>query len=227
MGFEEIDALVRRANPVPDPRALAPVPPLLSAGDVPRRTAMQIEDLTEMMNDSSGETTTTAIQRDGWHGKRRPFAIAAVTALVVVALIAVTAISGGDDSNTADAGTTPVGLADAPRSPADDGSSAGRLGVDAEDTMNGGRVTVIAQDHFRFDAFSYETQAGKVTFQYVNGGDLFHSLRIQGVDGFRLVVEERGEIARGTVDLEAGSYTLVCDIDAHTGFGMHAQLEVS
>lgn len=187
---------------------------------------MQIQDLTEMMNDPSGDTTATPIRREGWRGKRRPFAIAAAAALVVVALIAVTAISGGDDSDTTDAGR-PLGLADAPRSPADDGSSAGRLGVDAKETKNGGRVTVIAKDHFRFDASSYETQAGKITFQYVNGGDFFHSLRIQGVDDFRLVVAERGEIARGTVDLEAGSYTMVCDLEAHTGFGMHAQLEVS
>jgi uncharacterized cupredoxin-like copper-binding protein len=29
------------------------------------------------------------------------------------------------------------------------------------------------------------------------------------------------------VALEAGFYTIVCDIEAHTAFGMHAQLEVT
>jgi uncharacterized cupredoxin-like copper-binding protein len=69
--------------------------------------------------------------------------------------------------------------------------------------------------------------AGEVTFEYVNEGTIFHSLRIQDVDGFRLLVAERGDVATGTVDLEAGSYTIVWDIEAHTGFGMHAKLEVT
>jgi hypothetical protein len=104
MTFEEIDLLVRRANPVPDPSVLAPLP---SAGedDVRGGTAMQIEDL-----DSTGSIQ----RRPGGRFPSGPVAVVAAALVIVVALAAVSAITGGDDSSdTAAAGMSPAAVADA------------------------------------------------------------------------------------------------------------------
>jgi hypothetical protein len=104
MTFEEIDLLVRRANPVPDPSVLAPLP---SAGedDVRGGTAMQIEDL---------DSTASIQRRPGGRLPSGLVAIAAAALVIVVALVAVSAITGGDDSiDTAAAGMSPAAVADA------------------------------------------------------------------------------------------------------------------
>lgn len=99
--------------------------------------------------------------------------------------------------------------------------------ADPQATPSGGEgvVTVVAED-VDFGADSYEADAGTVEFEYVNEGIIQHSLVIEGDDDFRLLVETRGDIDRGSVDLDAGSYVLICDIPGHEQAGMVADLDV-
>jgi hypothetical protein len=104
MTFEEIDLLVRRANPVPVRSVPAPLP---SAGEdhVRGGTAMQIEDL---------DSTASIQRRPGGRLPSGPIAVAAAALVIVVALVAVSTITGGDDSSdTAAPDMSPAAVADA------------------------------------------------------------------------------------------------------------------
>src|SRR5690606_8066740 len=90
----------------------------------------------------------------------------------------------------------------------DSGSSGGTSGGDAS-----GAVVVEARD-IDFDRSSYEAAAGEVTFRYVQEGNLEHTLLIEGVEGFKLAVNDTDE-DEGTIELAAGTYTLYCDIPGH------------
>lgn len=89
----------------------------------------------------------------------------------------------------------------------------------------GGQVDVAARD-ISFDEDGYEVDAGTVTFDYTNDGALQHSLLIEGIDGFKLEVQKKGDADEGSVELEAGTYTIYCDVAGHRQAGMHATLEV-
>ena len=88
-----------------------------------------------------------------------------------------------------------------------------------------GVVTVVAED-VAFGADTYEADAGTVEFEYVNEGVIQHTLVIEGVEDFKLEVETRGDVDRGSVELDAGSYVLICDFPGHEQAGMVADLEV-
>lgn len=101
MTFEEIDRLVRRANPVPDPSVLEPLSTTDEADedDVRRGTAMQIQDL----------SSTAEVQRraDARFPSGRFAIVAAAAAVIVVALVAVSASTGSDDDGS-DAAAMPT-----------------------------------------------------------------------------------------------------------------------
>ena len=86
-------------------------------------------------------------------------------------------------------------------------------------------VEVIAED-ITFARDGFETPVGTVNFSYVNEGSIAHTLVIEDVDGFKLEVAAQGDTAEGAVQLEAGSYTLFCDVPGHRAAGMEATLEV-
>ena len=96
-----------------------------------------------------------------------------------------------------------------------------------EGTASGDADLSIVAEDVDFGADAYEATAGTVEVEYVNEGMIEHSLVIEGVDDLRLLVESRGDIDRGSVDLEAGSYVVFCDIPGHRQSGMEAELEVS
>ena len=98
-----------------------------------------------------------------------------------------------------------------------DDDASGCTPVDSE-------VTVGATDKLKFDADSYDAEAGCVEFTYENEGDTAHTLLIKGKSGFKLSV---GDTDTGTVELPAGSYELYCDIAGHEQAGMKADLSVS
>lgn len=84
-------------------------------------------------------------------------------------------------------------------------------------------LTVGALDELRFDAEAYEVDAGCIEVTYVNEGSLAHTLRVKDVDGFKLAVGDEDD---GALELEAGEYTLYCDIPGHEAGGMVADLTV-
>jgi uncharacterized cupredoxin-like copper-binding protein len=128
---------------------------------------------------------------------------AVVSALVLV--VALTACGGDDDTASGSGGS-----ADA---------------ADAEST-----VEVLAED-ISFPQDVYETEAGSIGFDYVNVGQIRHTLLIEDASGetlggFELTVNANGDEDQGVIDLEAGSYVLYCDVAGHRAAGMVADLAV-
>lgn len=95
-----------------------------------------------------------------------------------------------------------------------------------EASGGGSALTVIAED-IDFGADSYEAEAGTVDFVYENEGSIVHTLLVEDVDGFKLEVNESGDVDEGSVELEAGEYVLYCDVPGHRSAGMEATLTVS
>ncbi|HEY9555192.1 MAG TPA: cupredoxin domain-containing protein [Acidimicrobiales bacterium] len=108
----------------------------------------------------------------------------------------------------------------------DDGGDGGGGLAAAEESGGGAAVEVVAED-IKFAESGLEAAAGEVEFTYTNDGVIGHTLLIDGVDDFKLEVEANGDVDEGTVTLDAGSYTVYCDIAGHREAGMETTLEVS
>ena len=98
------------------------------------------------------------------------------------------------------------------------------------DTLPAGLdLLVKAVPSIRFDAEKYgPVKAGEVLVGYSNEDSVRHTL-ILAKDGtkvpnFRLVIANKGSVDSGSVTLEAGSYTLICDVPGHSN--MKATLTV-
>jgi plastocyanin len=102
--------------------------------------------------------------------------------------------------------------------------SGGSSGGSSSGPPGAGTVVVKANDSLRFDKKTYTAKAGTVTFDYENLGTTAHTLLIDGVDGFKLTIGKKDD---GSVALDAGAYTLYCDIASHRQAGMEAELKVS
>lgn len=105
-------------------------------------------------------------------------------------------------------------------------STADQDATGAADDEEAAAVTVEAHD-ISFPEDTYSAAAGTVAIEYVNEGAIPHTLVIEDVDGFKLEVAASGDVDEGSVDLEAGDYTLYCDIPGHRDAGMEATLEVA
>jgi cytochrome c oxidase subunit 2 len=106
----------------------------------------------------------------------------------------------------------------------DDGGGGGGEGLSSGSGGGGDTVTVVAQDSLRFDRDEYTASAGEVTIDYENSGNLTHTLLIDGVDDFKLMVTSSGDTDEGTDELEPGDYRIFCDIPGHES--MEATLTV-
>jgi plastocyanin len=106
----------------------------------------------------------------------------------------------------------------------------GACGDDDDDTTSGPSgpathdVTVVAKDSLSFDKGDYAALAGEVNITYEAGGNLTHTLLIEGVDDFKLQVTGSGDTDEATVDLDPGDYEIYCDIPGHES--MRATLTV-
>jgi plastocyanin len=85
-------------------------------------------------------------------------------------------------------------------------------------------LTVHATDDLQFDADAYEAGAGCVEITYANDGSVAHTLLVEDEPGFKLSM---GSEDKGTITLDAGTYTIYCDIPGHRSAGMEATLEVA
>ncbi len=88
----------------------------------------------------------------------------------------------------------------------------------------GPELTVGGEDDLKFDAESYETEAGCIEVTYVNNGSIAHTLLVRDKSGFKLSM---GSEDVGNVELPAGTYELYCDVAGHEAAGMVADLVVS
>lgn len=89
-----------------------------------------------------------------------------------------------------------------------------------------GGLHVVAED-ISFTERGYEAVSGSIDITYDNAGSIKHTLVVEGVDDLKLTVRARGDQDRGTVDLDAGEYTIFCDVPGHRQAGMEATLTVS
>jgi uncharacterized cupredoxin-like copper-binding protein len=109
----------------------------------------------------------------------------------------------------------------------DDGGGETSATTGAGATEDG--LVVQALD-IRFDQEQYDAGAGELTIQYVSEGAQTHSLVVVDESnsqiGDRLAVDP-GDTAVGTYEVEAGTYSLICDIPGHQEAGMVATLNVS
>jgi plastocyanin len=105
------------------------------------------------------------------------------------------------------------------------GSGAATTERSSPSAGQGGDVTVVAKD-IKFAAADYRAAAGSVHVTYRNEGSIEHTLKIDGVDGFKLDVPANGDVDDATVQLAAGSYTIYCDVAGHREAGMHGTLTV-
>ena len=99
----------------------------------------------------------------------------------------------------------------------------------AETLPTNADVTVHAIPSIRFDASEYgPVKAGEILIAYDNSDSVRHTLIIAKdgvkVGAFKLAVTTKGSVDSGTVDLEAGTYTLLCDVPGHSN--MKATLTV-
>jgi plastocyanin len=90
-------------------------------------------------------------------------------------------------------------------------------------------LTVEAHDN-DFDRDEYRLAPGEQRVAYLQEGDTRHTLVVEtadgaAVDGFELEVDGSSSDV-GSVDLEAGRYTLFCDVAGHRDAGMEADLVV-
>lgn len=107
-----------------------------------------------------------------------------------------------------------------------DSSSADAKPCSSDATSPGSSLSVTAID-YGFEPDALEAKAGDIAFSYEQGGVQPHTFVIEGCNDFKLSVAGSGSSDEGVVKLEAGTYTVYCDVPGHRAKGMEAELEVS
>ncbi len=97
------------------------------------------------------------------------------------------------------------------------------------ETLPAGVTVITAVSGLRFDAESYgPISAGSIVFGYKNEDSIRHTLILAKGDtkvpNFKLVVAKSGSVDSGPVTLDAGTYTIICDVPGHSN--MKATLTV-
>jgi uncharacterized cupredoxin-like copper-binding protein len=97
------------------------------------------------------------------------------------------------------------------------------------ETLPADAFVVTAVSGLRFDAETYgPVTAGSIVFGYKNDDSIRHTLILAKDDtkvpNFKLVVAKKGDVDSGPVTLDAGTYTIICDVPGHGN--MRASLTV-
>ena len=87
-------------------------------------------------------------------------------------------------------------------------------------TVPAGSTVIKAVPGLLFDANQYgPIPTGDITFGYVNDDSIRHTLILAKGDtkvaNFKLEVRRKGDVDSGTVNLDAGTYTVICDVPGH------------
>lgn len=97
-----------------------------------------------------------------------------------------------------------------------------------EDASAAGSSLTVAADDLFYDPDRLTAEAGSIAFTVENVGAIEHDLIIEEVGDLDVVgMVAPGETATGSVELDAGTYTLYCSVPGHRAAGMEAMLEVS
>lgn len=80
-------------------------------------------------------------------------------------------------------------------------------------------LVVTAENGIRLDQTSYSASSGEISIAYINGDTIHHTLAVvkdgTKVSGFELQVNRKGDVDKGTVTLESGTYVLMCTVPGH------------
>jgi plastocyanin len=89
-------------------------------------------------------------------------------------------------------------------------------------------LEVRAVSGLKFDASAYTATAGDVEVAYINEDTIRHNLIVAEGDtkvgSFQLLVNKKGDVDLGTINLPAGTYLLLCTVPGHQN--MKADLTV-
>lgn len=77
-----------------------------------------------------------------------------------------------------------------------------------------GALRVIGQDNLRWNVEELSTEAGDVEFELVCEDAVNHNIVIDELDA-EVAVCAPGETARGSIELDPGTYTYVCTVPGH------------
>jgi plastocyanin len=99
----------------------------------------------------------------------------------------------------------------------------------------GGEANVVAKDPFKYEPKELTVPAGTIKVNLTNQGAIVHTLALEGVSGFEMLVASgtkrqapgKGPTASGTVKLKPGTYVFYCDERGHRGAGMEGKLTVT
>lgn len=73
---------------------------------------------------------------------------------------------------------------------------------------------------------TFSATAGTVEIALENEGAVLHNVVVEEAGDTKVAEAEAGASDTGTIDLDAGSYTLYCDVEGHREAGMEATLQV-
>ena len=135
------------------------------------------------------------------------------TGAVALAVAGVLALAGcGDDDETTASPTETTSTEDA--------SASGG---------GGGETVAVSLTDFAIDPQDPTLQAGTVTFDVSNDGEVVHNLEVEGPNGEAVLPEDLqgGESGTLEVDLsEPGTYTWYCPVGDHAAQGMEGEIAV-
>ncbi len=110
----------------------------------------------------------------------------------------------------------------------DEEEAATTTSAETSTTASGGGETIeIAETEYALDPSEASAGAGEVTFAIANDGAIPHNLEIEG-NGVEEVSEtiEGGASTELTVELEAGTYRMYCNIGDHADQGMDGEVTI-
>lgn len=97
-------------------------------------------------------------------------------------------------------------------------------------TVASGTTLEVIGDEYSFDPGELVVEGTEpLTIELVNAGALAHNLRVidgEGEDLGGTPTFQGGQTRSGTVELEAGDYTMVCTVGDHAALGMEGRFTV-
>jgi uncharacterized cupredoxin-like copper-binding protein len=105
-----------------------------------------------------------------------------------------------------------------------DNDSGGAAPVAASGEGAAGEVVEVELGDLFIEPDMINAPAGTVTFKITNSGGTQHNFSIEGVDSTEMI--DPNDSTELTVDLEEGTYQVICAVPGHADGGMKAQLMV-